>query len=74
MILLVIALVVNVSARVIVAQLGPPGGEVAVAIEVSQNGGNPFGKGGDNLRRRRAVSKAAEGLTLFATLSPWRCS
>jgi phosphate transport system permease protein len=39
-----------------------------VAIEVSQNGGNPFGKGGDNLRRRRAVSKAAEGLTLFATL------
>ena len=39
-----------------------------MAIEVSQNGGNPFGKGGDNLRRRRAVSKAAEGLTLLATL------
>ena len=39
-----------------------------MAVEVSQNGGNPFGKGGDNLRRRRAVSKAAEGLTLFATL------
>jgi phosphate transport system permease protein len=39
-----------------------------VAIEVSQNGGNPFGKGGDNLRRRRAVSKAAEVLTLSATL------
>jgi phosphate transport system permease protein len=39
-----------------------------VAVEVSQNGGNPFGKGGDNLRRRRAVSKAAEALTLFATL------
>ena len=39
-----------------------------MAIEVSQNGGNPFGKGGDNLRRRRAVSKAAEVLTLSATL------
>ena len=39
-----------------------------MAVEVSQNGGNPFGKGGDNLRRRRAVSKAAEGLTLLATL------
>ncbi len=39
-----------------------------MAVEVSQNGGNPFGKGGDNLRRRHAVSKAAEGLTLFATL------
>jgi phosphate transport system permease protein len=39
-----------------------------VAVEVSQNGGNPFNKGGDNLRRRRAFSKAAEGVTLFATL------
>ncbi len=39
-----------------------------MAVEVSQNGGNPFGKGGDNLRRRHAVSKAAEGLTLLATL------
>jgi phosphate transport system permease protein len=39
-----------------------------MAVEVSQNGGNPFNKGGDNLRRRRARSKVAEGVTLAATL------
>jgi len=34
----------------------------------STNGGNPFGKGGDNLRRRRTRSKIAEIVTLLATL------
>jgi phosphate transport system permease protein len=32
------------------------------------NGGNPFNKGGDNLRRRRTRSKIAEIVTLCATL------
>jgi phosphate transport system permease protein len=39
-----------------------------MALPVSQNGGNPFGKGGDNMRRRRARSRVAEYVTLFATL------
>jgi phosphate transport system permease protein len=39
-----------------------------MSLPVSQNGGNPFGKGGDNLRRRRARSRVAEYVTLSATL------
>ena len=40
-----------------------------MAAEVDQlNGNRPFGSNRDNLKRRRAKSRVAEGVTLFATL------
>jgi phosphate transport system permease protein len=41
---------------------------MSVQMPMYQNGGNPFNKGGDNIRRRRARSRVAEGVTLVATL------
>jgi phosphate transport system permease protein len=41
---------------------------MSIEMPMYQNGGNPFNKGGDNIRRRRARSRLAEGVTLFATL------
>jgi phosphate transport system permease protein len=36
---------------------------------INTNGGNPFGKGRDNMRKRRLRSKVAEYVTLAATLA-----
>jgi phosphate transport system permease protein len=41
---------------------------MSIQMPMYQNGGNPFNKGGDNIRRRRARSRLAEGVTLIATL------